>query len=260
MGLIQEFQQADAQRRKEVAALAREVAARRGDFRKFVGHLHRVSGDRRSEVATMRADTDALIDHLHTKVDADRRADVAALRSQVATMRADADAFVGHLHKVSGDRRSEVATMRADIDAFVGHLHKVSTDRRRDVAAIRADADAFVRHLHNKVGADRRADVAAIRTLVWGGAAPIRRAAPRPRAAAPPAPPPAAPAAAKAESPETVALRDVVFGYLADHPDGTRLTDMEREFGIARIQIAKTLHGLIDDNKVEKRDLLYFAI
>jgi hypothetical protein len=235
MGLIQEFHQADAQRRKEVAALAREVAARRGDFRKFVGHLHKVSGDRRSEVATMRADTDAFIDHLHNRVDADRRADVAALRSQVATM-------------------------RADTDAFVGHLHKVSTGRRRAVAAIRADADAFVRHLHNKVGADRRADVAAIRTLVWGGAAPARRAAPRPRAAAPPAPPPAAPAAAKAASPGTTALRDVVFGYLADHPDGARLTDMEREFGMARIQIAKALHGLIDDNKVEKRDLLYFAI
>lgn len=239
MGLIQEFHQADARRRKEVAALAREVAARRGEFRKFVGHLHKVSADRRSKVATMRAETDAFIDHLHNKVDADRRADVAALRSQVATMRADADAFVHHLHKVSGDRRSEVATMRAN-------------------------ANAFVDHLRSKVGADRRADVAAIRTLVWGGAAPVRRAAPRSRAAAPPpTPSPAkeAPAAAaKAGTTESTALRDVVFEYLADHPDGARLTDMEREFGIARIQIAKALRGLMDDNKVEKRELTYFAI
>jgi predicted DNA-binding transcriptional regulator len=57
-----------------------------------------------------------------------------------------------------------------------------------------------------------------------------------------------------------VTLRDVIFEYLAEHPDGARLTDMEREFGMARIQIATALRGLIDDNKVEKRDLVYFAI
>jgi hypothetical protein len=57
-----------------------------------------------------------------------------------------------------------------------------------------------------------------------------------------------------------VTLRDVIFEYLADHPDGARMTDMEREFGMPRIQIATALRGLIDDNKVEKRDLVYFAI
>jgi len=29
---------------------------------------------------------------------------------------------------------------------------------------------------------------------------------------------------------------------------------------LARLQIARALRGLIDDNKVEKRDLVYFAI
>jgi len=55
-------------------------------------------------------------------------------------------------------------------------------------------------------------------------------------------------------------LRDRVFAYLADHPDGTKLTELEEEFSLARIQIAKIIRELIDDNKVEKRDLLYFAI
>jgi hypothetical protein len=146
---------------------------------------------------------------------------------------------------------------------------------------MRADADAFVRHLHTKVAADRRREVASIHAEVWGGAAPPPRAAapPPPRAAAPPppraaAPPPpveeavpTGPAAtaeaavtAEAETAETIALRDIAFDYLADHPDGARLTDMEREFGMARIQIARALRGLIDDNKVEKRELVYFAI
>jgi hypothetical protein len=260
MGLIREFQQADAQRRKEVAALAREVAARRGDFRKFVGHLHKVSGDRRSEVATMQADINAFVGHLH-KLSGDRR-------SEVGAMRGDADAFVSHLHQVSADRRSDVAALGREVAIRLGDFRKADAQRRREVAAMkaevaamRADADAFVGHLHNKVGADRRADVAAVRTLVWGGAAPVGRAAPRPRAATPP--PPAketAPAARREAKAQTIALRDVVFEYLADHPDGVRLTDMEREFGVARIQIAKALRGLLDDNKVEKRELVYFAI
>ena len=55
-------------------------------------------------------------------------------------------------------------------------------------------------------------------------------------------------------------LRDRVFAYLADHPDGTKLVELEGEFGLARIQIAKVIRELMDDNKVEKHNLLYFAI
>jgi hypothetical protein len=56
------------------------------------------------------------------------------------------------------------------------------------------------------------------------------------------------------------ALREQVFEYLANHPDGTRLVELEQEFGLARIQIAKVVRSLIDENKVEKRALLYFAV
>jgi len=244
MGLIQEFQRADADRRKDVAVLAREVAASLGDFRKFVRHLHKLSGDRRSDVAAMRADADAFVGHLH-KVSTDRR-------SEVGGMRADTDAFVGHLHKVSTDRRSEVGGMRADTDAFVGHLHKVSAGRHREVGAMRAAADAFVGHLHTKVAADRRADVAAIHSEVWGGAARARRAAPPHRAAArPPAP---------ADGKAAVTLRDVIFTYLAEHPDGTKLTQLEQDLSMARIKLAQVMRQLMEENKVEKRELRYFAI
>ena len=60
--------------------------------------------------------------------------------------------------------------------------------------------------------------------------------------------------------PETTALRDRVFEYLANHPDGTKMTGLEQEFGVARIQMAKVIKSLMDENKVEKRELLYFAI
>jgi len=55
-------------------------------------------------------------------------------------------------------------------------------------------------------------------------------------------------------------LQHRVFEYLADHPDGTRMVELEQEFGLARSQMTRILENLIDDNKVEKHDQLYFAI
>ena len=53
---------------------------------------------------------------------------------------------------------------------------------------------------------------------------------------------------------------DRVLAYLANHPNGTTLKELEDEFGLARIQIAKAVRALMDDKKVEKREQLYFAI
>jgi hypothetical protein len=61
-------------------------------------------------------------------------------------------------------------------------------------------------------------------------------------------------------TPEIAALRERVFEYLANHPDGTKLVELAEKLGVARIQVAKVVRSLIDENKVEKRDLLYFAV
>jgi len=55
-------------------------------------------------------------------------------------------------------------------------------------------------------------------------------------------------------------LRDRVFAYLTDHPDGTKLAKLEAEFGVSRIEMARVVRTLMDDNKTEKRELLYFTI
>ncbi|MDI6869297.1 MAG: hypothetical protein QMD88_06920 [Coprothermobacterota bacterium] len=61
-------------------------------------------------------------------------------------------------------------------------------------------------------------------------------------------------------TPEIAALREKVFEYLANHPDGTKLVELAEALGVARIQIAKVVRSLMDENKIEKRDLLYFAV
>jgi hypothetical protein len=180
----------------------------------------------------VRAEADAFVDHLH-RLSTDRR-------SEVAAMRAEADAFVGHLHRLGADRRAEVAAMRAEADAFVGHLHRLTADRRSEVATMLAGAEAFLGELH-KLSAARHAEV-------WAGAAPLRRPAP---------PPPAAPAVA--EGPPTT-LSDVIFTYLAEHADGARLAQMEQDLGMPRIKLATEIRSLIEDKKVQKREMLYFAV
>lgn len=59
---------------------------------------------------------------------------------------------------------------------------------------------------------------------------------------------------------EFASLKSRLFEYLARHPDGTPLAELERAFGLRTEQIAPVLQALIDDGKVERRGLLYFAI
>jgi hypothetical protein len=68
-------------------------------------------------------------------------------------------------------------------------------------------------------------------------------------------------AVARAEAtPEIAALQERVFEYLANHPDGRRLVELEREFGVARIRMAKVLKDLTNQNRVQKWDGVYFAV
>jgi len=55
-------------------------------------------------------------------------------------------------------------------------------------------------------------------------------------------------------------LRNRVFKYLANHPDGIRMAELEQVFGVPRLQMAGVLKSFIAQNKVQKRGLLYFAI
>ncbi len=59
---------------------------------------------------------------------------------------------------------------------------------------------------------------------------------------------------------EFINLTNRVFEYLANHPDGTRLTQLEEEFKLNRFQAARVVRHLIDEGKTEKLGLLYLAV
>ena len=60
--------------------------------------------------------------------------------------------------------------------------------------------------------------------------------------------------------PEPASLNEKVREYLAKHLDGTKMTELEQEFGLSRFQMTRVLKALMDEDKVEKRELLYFTI
>jgi len=195
MGLMQEFQKADEERRLEVKQLQGEVATMLKGF---------------------------------AKGDAERRSEVATMRNEMATM-------LKELAKQDTERRSEVASMLSEADAFIKDLAKGSAQRASEIAGMLRD--------FAKGDAERRSEVASIHKMVWGTAPAKKQAAPTVVKEAP-----------------IGELRDRVFAYLANHTNGTKLTELEEEFGVARIQMARVVRELMDSNKVEKREQFYFAI
>jgi len=206
MGMIQDFQKADEERRREVKQLQGEVATIR------------------SEAANMLKDC--------AKEDVRRASEVTSnMRSAVATIRSDVADMLKNLAKEDDERRSGIATMRSE----VATMRNGVADMLKDLA--KEDAKRA-----SEVTNNMRSAVATIHEQVWGKA-PAKKVVASPKTA-----------------PPVGELRDRVFAYLADHPDGTKLAELEAEFGVSRIEMARVVRALMDNNKVEKRELLYFAI
>lgn len=58
---------------------------------------------------------------------------------------------------------------------------------------------------------------------------------------------------------EPGALQDRVVGYLADHPDGVRLVNIEQEFSLNRLESSRLVRVLLEEGKVRKQERVYFA-
>ena len=197
------------------------------------------------------------------KVEARRKSDVIDWIKDVASA-----------HQAMAKRqRTGLAKARAGLAQDVGvwikdvaSAHQAMAKRQRtSLAKARAglvqwetrrksDVGAWIR----EVAADHAGAAREWQGMVATMRAPEADAAPVVKA--PPRKAPASRAAAEEKGAEPVSLRDRVFGYLAGHPDGARLTEMEREFESGRFPMIKALRGLTDEGKVEKRANLYFAI
>jgi len=58
---------------------------------------------------------------------------------------------------------------------------------------------------------------------------------------------------------EAASVGQRLLVYLTSHPGGARLSELEQAFGLDRFRMIRATRELIDEGKVEKRGVLYFA-
>jgi len=184
------------------------------------------------------------------------------------------------LAKGVAERKHEVDALLKDVDTmlkgFTQNHNAMTKQMKRDLAKgtaeRKSDVDTLFKGFEVKLnevrtaldgGRDEWQRMAATLQSKRGAAVAdvkLPKAAPAPASSKQVAKKAVARAEVADLTPGLAAFRNRVFEYLANHPDGTRLVQLEQKFGMARIQMAKIVKSLIGKNKVEKRDSLYFAI
>ncbi len=199
----------------------------------------------------MRSVTQDIVDTYEdrTKRIAQLQEDVRASRQDVHTM---LKAFDQQLKEVQTARVTASKELRAD-------LAQGATGLRQDVDTMLKGFDTALGEFRSILAGGRDEWQKLAATMQARRQAAVIEANPM-AAAASPAETTAPEVEAAETTQELAAVGDRVFEYLANHPDGTRLVELEQEFDLARIQMSRVIRSLIEENKVEKRGLLYFAI
>ena len=245
--------------------------------KKLRADLAKSVSDMKSAVSTQLKEMDAA----HTTMSRELKTDLAKIRPALAEedrkRQAEAREFIGELCQAVAEGKAAVKTLLSEFDDAHATMSKeLKVDLGKICPALKeedrkrqSETREFMGELGGVVAEGKAGTRALLRNFseVQAGARDewqILSAIMQEKKGGPmiQMEPPAEEMAEEAAeiTPEIGNIRDRVFEYLANHPDGTRLVEVEQEFGLARIQMAKMLGNLIDDNKVEKRDMLYFAI
>jgi alpha-D-ribose 1-methylphosphonate 5-triphosphate synthase subunit PhnG len=248
--------------KEEMRSLGEEIVRSYEDRISGVARVKEAEAERKrtgaKEIAQRRSDVGAMLkgfDDAHAAMSNELKADLAkvapALReSEAKRKRTEA--------KEIAQRRSDVGTMLKGFDdAHAAMSNELKADLAKVAPALR-ESEAKRKRTEAKEIAQRKLDVSTMLKEFDEEQAGARdewyklTATMQAKRGG---------VAVEAKPPETVAaLRAQVFEYLANHPDGTKLVELAEEFGVARIQMAKVVRNLMDENKIEKRALLYFAV
>jgi hypothetical protein len=210
--------------------------------------------DRKRDVSAILRGFDAEINELNRTRAAMSKGLKADLSKSAADLKRDAASMVKGFNDAH-------AAMSREMKAG---LAKGVADRKRDVDAILQGFDGEFREVRVMLAIARDEWQKLTATMQAKRGAPVVDV--KPPEVVVPTPPPVEviakeEAVAHAEAtPEIAALQERVFEYLANHPDGRRLVELEQKFGVARIQMARALKDLTNQNRVQKLEGVYFAI
>ncbi len=264
------------------SGLAQERSDLASEGKQLRASLARGHSDRTGGVAAQLSQIDAAHHAMTQQLRADlaqghsdRTSTAQQLRAELARGRSNrASGVAAQLSQIDAAHHAMTQELRADLAK--GHSDRTSTAQqlRTELAKGRSDRTSEVRVWMHEVAATHAGARDAWQNLT--ALMQRKRAAPS-RVVKAPGPsyqaggPPAAPAltieipveetAGNGEEDGSLAiLADRAFDYLAGHPDGARLADLEQELALGRFQMNRVVRRLTDRGKVEKRDLLYFAI
>jgi len=251
-------------------ALAEDDRQRQSEAHEFMGELGRAVAEGKAAVKTLLNEFDSAHQAMSTQL-------WANLAKDERERQAEVHEFRGELARIIAEGKAAVKTLLTEFDSahqamsnqLRADLAKGEEGRLREARALKQELVRGVAKIKSAVSAQLKefADIQAGARDEWQTLTATMQAQ-RVGAAVEvkPSEVVAAPAMEMTEeevaeiTPETADIRDRAFEYLANHPDGTRLVELEQEFGLARIKLVRVVRGLIDENKVEKRDMLYFAI
>jgi len=247
-------------------ALAEDDRQRQSEAREFMGELGRAVAEGKTAVKTLLGEFDSS----HNAMSREMRAELTKGRQALAKgereRQVEAREFRGELARVIAEGKATVKTLLKELDSAhaamstqlrVG-LAKGEQERFREARALKQDLVRGVAEIKSAVSAQLKefADIQAGVRDEWQKLTATMQSK---RGGVAVAVKPPAKEAVGITS-EAATLRNQVFQYLANHPDGTKLVKLEKEFGVVRIKMARVLKDLMDENKVEKRELYYFAI
>ncbi|MBI4498951.1 MAG: hypothetical protein HY689_13750 [Chloroflexi bacterium] len=242
--------------------------------------LAQATADRQADVRGLAASAQQALRDIHTA----RSASAAALHAELGRGREDlaqrVGAFLDDTRAARTARAAEqrqalrqghaaLAVPRASLQIAVATiLEGFHTARQALAQDLAASQQTWHRFAHTMQA--RRAGVASNFPAPRMEAAPVMAEAAETAqvAAEQPTPPetaegeatPAAGEEATFASPR-VASEDTIFSYLADHPDGVRLAELQEHFGTSRQRLTQILYRLSEENRARKDDErgLYFA-
>jgi len=257
-------------------ALAEDDRQRQSEAREFMGELGRAVAEGKATVKSLLKELDNAHQAMSTQIRADLAKVLPALAEDDRQRQSEAREFIGELGRAVAQGKAAVKILLGEFDSAHNAMSremKATLARGRQILAKeekerQGQARQFMGELGRKVTEGKTATQAQLRKLAeeqagardeWQILTSTLQAQ-RVGAAVAAKPPEAVAVPAEEITPETDDIQNRAFEYLANHPDGTKLVELEKEFGVSRIEMARLLKDLMGENKVEKRELLYFAI
>jgi len=270
--------------REEMRSLAEDIVGSYADRIAGVAQIKQDESERKrtanQEIAQRKSDVSTMLkefDDNHAAMSQELKADLSKVAP--AIKQAEGERKRTATQEIA-QRKSDVSTMlkgfddnhaamsqelKADLSKVAPAIKQAEGERKRtatqEIAQRKSDVSTMLKEFHEEQAGvrDEWQTLTATMQSKRGGVA----------IAVKPAEAVAAPAEEITEegvteitpiTPETADISGRTFEYLANHPDGTKLVELEQEFGVTRIEMARLLKDLMDENKVEKRELHYFAI